>query len=304
MDAHLTRRTLLGGAGVAGAAALAALTWEDADAAALHGPLPRHVDVVVVGGGLSGLVTARELRRRGRSVLVLEARHRVGGRVLNHHLDNGSVIESGGAFIGPTQDRIAHLADQLGVRTFAENVQGKSVYVSHGSRQTFDGTVPTYQLGLIAPDALLLQSRIDQMASTIDVNAPWKHPQAAEWDAMTLREWLDQNAVDKDVVPLIECWSQPGFGADTDQLSLLFALWYVACSGNAQNTGTFERNADTADGAQQRRFVGGSQLVPLRLAHRLGRHVALDAPVHSIVQHAGHVTVHSARGAVRARRVV
>ena len=56
-------------------------------------------------------------------------------------------------------------------------------------------------------------------------------------------------------------------------------LWYIACSGNERNVGTFERNSDTANGAQERRFVGGSQLIPLRLARQLGDRVALDAAV-------------------------
>ncbi|MBI2244994.1 MAG: FAD-dependent oxidoreductase, partial [Nocardioides sp.] len=103
---------------------------------------------------------------------------------------------------------------------------------------------------------------------------------------------------------LIECWTQPGFGADPNELSLLYVLWYVACSGNERNVGTFSRNSDTANGAQERRFVGGSQLVPLRLARRLGDVVALRAPVRRIEQRDGHVLVHSARGTVRARRVV
>ena len=60
-------------------------------------------------------------------------------------------------------------------------------------------------------------------------------------------------------------------------------IFYVACSGNETNAGTFERNSDTANGAQERRFVGGSQLIPLRLASQLGA-VALNAPVTRIDQ--------------------
>ena len=120
----LSRRALIGGAS-AGAALLGtgALT-DDSEAAVLAGTrrvaLPATVDVVVVGAGISGLVAAREVARKGRSVLVVEARKRVGGRVLNHHLTKkkhgAQVIESGGAFIGPTQDRIAALAQELGIR--------------------------------------------------------------------------------------------------------------------------------------------------------------------------------------------
>ena len=56
----------------------------------------------------------------GKRVLVLEARDRVGGRLLNHTLQGGSVIESGGAFVGPTQNHILALAKELKV----ENLQG------------------------------------------------------------------------------------------------------------------------------------------------------------------------------------
>lgn len=304
MDQLIGRRTLLGGAALGGAAALTGLTWEQVDAESLHGRLPRAIDVVVVGGGLSGLAAATRLRHRGHSVLVLEARKRVGGRVLNHELHNGSVIESGGAFIGPTQDHIAALARELKVKTFKEYTAGKSVYISGTSRQTYSGTVPTVELGLLAPDALLLQSELDQMAAEIDVNAPWAHPKAAEWDSVTAGEYIRANALNDGVIKVIENWTEPGFGSDPDQLSLLFVLWYIACSGNEQNKGTFERNANTTDGAQESRFVGGSQLIPLRLAHRLGKRVALHAAVHKIVQRDGHVLVHSRRGVVRARRVI
>ena len=78
---------------------------------------PTHeADVVVVGAGLAGLAAARALTANGSSVVVVEARDRVGGRVLNHDIGGGKVVEVGGQWIGPTQDRLAALARELGVR--------------------------------------------------------------------------------------------------------------------------------------------------------------------------------------------
>ena len=312
LSGPLSRRALIGGAS-AGAALLGtgALT-ADSEAAVLagtlHGPLPKEVDVVVVGAGLAGLVAAREVARRGRSVLVVEARKRVGGRVLNHHLTKRKhgpqVIESGGAFIGPTQNHIAALADELGVPTFLEYNTGNSVYVSSTvGRLEYPGTVPPDPTILL--DAALLLQKIDGFAAEIDVAAPWAHPRAREWDAITLSQWIHANALNASGIEnLIACWTQPGFGADPSELSFLFTLWYVACSGDEAHKGTFSRNSDTANGAQERRFVGGSQRVPLRLAKKLGDAVALRAPVRRIIQKDRRVHVRTGRGMVRARRVI
>ena len=300
-----SRRLVLGGAAAGGVGLLGGLTAGTGEAAAAtrQGGLPRSVDCVVVGAGISGLVAARNLAARGTSVLVLEARDRVGGRVHNHALRRGGVVEEGGAFIGPTQTHIARLADELGVKTFKEYDDGQSVYVSSRTgRSTYHGTVPPDPL--ILADAAILQTRIDDMAAEIDVAAPWSHPKALEWDSQTMGEWLRNNTVNKDVIDLLLCWTQPGFGADVDELSLLFVLWYIACSGDETHAGTFERNSNTAGGAQESRFVGGSGLIPQRLARKLGDHVALDAAVSRVVQLGDHCEVHSTRGTVRARRVV
>ena len=89
----------------------------------------KRTDVVVVGAGLAGLTCARRLVAAGKDVVVLEARDRVGGRTLNHDLGDGQVVETGGQFVGPTQDHVLALAKELGVETYAATVPGDSVYV-------------------------------------------------------------------------------------------------------------------------------------------------------------------------------
>lgn len=306
LDHPLSRRAALGGGlGAASALAIGALA-DEVTAATLQGSLPRRVHTVVVGSGISGLVAARQVARAGRSVLLVEARRRVGGRVLNHELHTGSgeVIEAGGAFVGPTQDHIRDLARELGVAEFEEYNEGNSVYVSSTTgRMEYQGTIPPDPT--ILPDAGHLLTRLDSMAAEIAVDAPWSHPNAQEWDATTFAQWIRDNAVnDQGTENLIRNWTQPGFGADPDQLSLLYVVWYIACSGNERNVGTFSRNSDTANGAQERRYVGGSQLIPLRLARQLRDRVALDAAVRRIDQHDGYAVVHTARGRVRAKHVI
>ncbi len=303
--AGMSRRGLLGGLAAGGALTASGVLGltEPAEAATLQGSLPRRVDVVVVGAGLSGLVAARRLHQAGRSVLVLEARDRVGGRVLNHELRDGSVVESGGAFVGPTQDHILRLARELHVRTFKEYDEGSNVYVSQTTgTQQYTGTIPPDPL--ILPDAAVLQTRIDQMSTEVPVDAPWAAAKAAEWDAISVDQWLRENTVNPAVRNLMLSYLQPCFGSDGLDMSLLFFLWYIATAGNERNAGSFERSAGTSGAAQDSRFVGGSGLIPKRLARHLGDAVALAAAVRRIEQHHDHVLVTSDRGTVRARRVV
>lgn len=298
---RLTRRSLLGGLTAGGAAAVLPATASAA--AATSGDVPDRVDVAVVGAGISGLVAARAVRRAGHSVCVLEARDRVGGRVLNHRLSQGSVVESGGAFVGPTQDHILRLASELGVRTFKEYAEGKNVYVSSKTgKQEYTGTIPPDPL--ILPDAAVLQTRIDQMSTQVPVDAPWNAEKAREWDTISVDRWLRENTVNPDVRNLILSYLQPAFGSDGLDMSLLFFLWYIATAGDETHAGTFERSSSTAGGAQDSRIVGGSQLIPLRLADQLGAQVVLSAPVRRVEQASDHVLVHSDRGTVRARRAV
>jgi monoamine oxidase len=268
--------------------------------------VPR-VDAVVVGAGLAGLTAARNIAGAGKSVMVLEARDRVGGRMLNLDLGNGRVTERGGTFVGPTQDHLLALAKSLSVGLFDTYDTGDNVYYSGGQRSTFSDTAPTGSAPLdpvIAADLATVVTQLDQMSTEVPVDAPWTAAKAAQYDAQTLQSWLEQNSVTPQFRQLATTACEPIFGAESRELSLLFVLFYIASSGNETNPGTFERNFNTRQGAQQWRFQGGSQVIPLKMAADLGKSVVLSSPVRSIVQSGGGVQVVSDKVTVNAKKVV
>ncbi|HLI60016.1 MAG TPA: FAD-dependent oxidoreductase [Solirubrobacteraceae bacterium] len=264
---------------------------------------PRRVDVVVVGAGLAGLTAARELTRAGRSVVVLEARPRVGGRTLNHELGGGAVVEAGGAYVGPTQGHVLGLARELGIDTFPAGVPGDQVFI-HGRRvKRYHGDVPPDLAAL--PGLGIAMARVDRLCRQIPLEAPWEHPKARVWDAMTVETWLQRTTagLGRGALEWFNVFFSSALGAEARDLSALFGLWYIAMMGDESHPGTIERGIAMQGGAQESRLVGGSQLISLRLAEELGERVVLTAPVRRIEQDGG-VRVHSEAGTWSAARAI
>src|SRR4051794_6739706 len=302
----ISRRGLVGASAAAGLGA--AIGRIPGAAAAGLGKGRHSCDVVVVGAGFAGLTAARELHRAGRSVLVLEARKRVGGRALNKDIGGGEISERGATFVGPTQDRILALAKELGVGKFRTFNNGDNVYVdSEGDRSTYSSKGPT---GSAPPDPEILPDlartvlALDRMSTEVPVDAPWESPDAGEWDAETLSTFIADSSDNPKFRALIPLATRAIFGAEPADLSLLFTLFYIAASGNEDNPGTFERNFNTRDGAQMWRLAGGSQRLCLKMARDLGDRVLLKTPVRAIAQDGGHVTVKTRTLEVRAKRVI
>ncbi len=255
------------------------------------------VDVVIVGAGLSGLSAARALVAGDRSVAVLEARDRVGGRVLNGATADGSVIELGAEWMGPTQHRVGSLAAELGIETFPTHNEGQNVLSYRGKLTRYRGTIPKLPPHVLA-DIGQAQYRLDRMAPRVPKDAPWSAEQAEDWDSRTLESWLRRNVRTKGAREMLRLGVASVFAAEARDMSLLHFLFY------SHSGGLLDRLLGVEGGAQERRFRGGSQLLALRMAEALGGRVVLGSPVRALRQDAGGVTAETPGATVRGRYAI
>jgi monoamine oxidase len=271
--------------------------------------VPESVDVAIIGAGLSGLTTARDLLHGGKSVVVLEARDRVGGKVYNHPLKNGGVTEVGAEFVGPTQDKVLQMISDLGLETFDTYNEGKTILWRNNTRLTY---TPDPQLGGAPPveQASLLevagaQGQLNAWAAELNTSAPWMHPKAEELDSMTFQQFIDQQATLSDTSLVLTTACKAIFAAEPRELSLLYVVAYIAAAGNETAVGTLDRLTAIKDGAQEKRVVGGTGLIPERLAKKVGsEHIILNAAVSTITKTRKSYKVVSRAGTVHAKEVV
>jgi len=258
----------------------------------------RTVDVAIVGAGLAGLTAAFRLTQAGRSTCVLEARDRVGGRVLNVDIGDGKVVEVGGQWIGPTQRRIQALARELGIGTFPTYAEGEHLIEFNGQPRRYRGVIPPISATVLA-DVAQARFRLDRMARTVPLEAPWRTRNAEQWETQTFWTWIRRNTLTGGAQALLQLATEAVWAVHPGELSLLHALFYIHSAGG------FDALVGTEGGAQQERFVGGSQLVAEALAGLLGDQVVLAAPVHAIHRPpAGGVRVLSEGPSVDAQAVI
>jgi len=195
------------------------------------------VDVAVVGAGLAGLSAARRVLRAGLSVSVLEARERVGGRTWSRTLADGTVVDLGGQWIGPMQERVVALARELEVDIFPTYNQGETLRFIPGDPQ------------VVLVELVELFAKLDTLAAELPVEEPWTSPRARDWDSQTFQTWLRAQVDNPATMTLARLVATALFTVEADELSLLHVLIYIRSAGSIGNL------TNVVGGAQEFRFV-------------------------------------------------
>ncbi|MGB5703373.1 MAG: FAD-dependent oxidoreductase [Polyangiales bacterium] len=253
-------------------------------------------DVVVVGAGLSGLCAARKLRAQGASVIVVEARDRVGGRTLTQQIGSAA-FDLGAQWIGPDQRRVHALVDELGLQTAPTFTDGKKVLEVAGKVSTYKRSIASMSVpNLIQLTGVL--SYVNRVRKRVSPSSPMSAEGASELDGETLETWRSRIVKSAKITGVIDATVRTIFGAEARDLSALYFLMYINAGGGMLNL------TEAKGGAQQDWIVGGAQALSLALAKDLGDSVVLGTPVRRILQGREGVDAVSDNGTINGRYAV
>lgn len=232
-------------------------------------------DIIIVGAGLSGLSAAREALKcqpEGLRIAILEGSSRVGGRTYT----DKEGTDFGGTYIGPTQDRIMRLVDELGLKVKKTYTEGRTTQYLRGKVSTYEGMIPKLPLwSLLDLNAFMVYC--DKVAGQIDLRHPEISPDAETLDRMTFEEFLRSCTWTSEARSIVRVGVQSILGCDPAQVSALAFVWYVKSSGGVK------RIFETKDGAQDSKVVGGTMQISEKIAAAFPKGVLrLSHPVHEV----------------------
>ena len=240
--------------------------------------------MVVVGAGLAGLTAALDLVEAGWDVVVLEARDRVGGRVhtvRGEAFSSGLRAEAGGESIDADHRDLLAMLDRFGLET-EDRPDDKILdgLTSWKDRRQATAEFVAGRGGQVGADYERYYAALDELAPDLDPAHPEDHDGAAELDARSLAEFVDE----LDLVPearfLVDTDNRGEFNAEAADVSLLFV---------AQQWAVGEDIAD--EDVEAMRVAGGNDRLPQAMADELGDLVVTKAPVTKVAHTADGVTV-------------
>ncbi|WP_262107349.1 NAD(P)/FAD-dependent oxidoreductase [Arthrobacter sp. Marseille-P9274] len=253
--------------------------------------MPEQTDIVVIGAGLAGLITARELGNRGHQVVVLEARDRLGGRLWTDHR-LGRKLEIGGNWLHWTQPHVWAEVTRYGLEV-SRGPRSEETYWLAGD-EVRRGNLDDF-MGLIDPGMTRLLE--DTMKWLPRPDAPLTNENLAEADQYNLQEMLDKLELSEDERNANEAAWVGHFNAPLDQCAYVNALrWTAAASGHWHLM---------HEASAIYRIKDGNDTLPKAIAADTSADIRLNAQVTAVRHDSEGATVAYSNGReIQARKVV
>ncbi|KAH6688574.1 amine oxidase [Plectosphaerella plurivora] len=259
---------------------------------------PSDVDVVIVGGGFSGLTAAYNLQQAGLTTVTLEARNLIGGKSRSLKREKGlGYLEMGATWINEvTQPNVFQLTQDFGLEVVEQYIEGQTIF------QDTNGTVSwNDQGGDPEPSELFLILIIEAAALLIDNTVFDKWPLKMD---VTFAEWVDQLGMWKDphLQNICRGLTQAIVGREPEDIGAHYFLDYIS-SGQGLVKSLM---AEDRGGAQYQWLKNGTTSIAMSLAGAMTPgSVLIDTPVRSITQHENVTVVTSEDGqSFNAKKVV
>jgi monoamine oxidase len=259
-------------------------------------------DVIVVGAGIAGLNAALILQDSGARVIVLEASHRVGGRIYSRE-SGGVMVDFGATGYGPTHRRSKALLARFALKTKPELILAPFVYSVNGVLVREEDWAQSPANLTVGEEREILPSRIDNyyMQEYLPFSdlAAWKDPKYREYDISFL-DFLRSKGRSQEALRLINMCINTKDIATTSALTLFrdALKWRETGYTDPKN---FNQYGDLQ--YQPVRCAGGNSELPEAVAAVLD--VRLNKKAVRVEQADGRVTVTCADGvAYRAPRIV
>lgn len=242
-------------------------------------------DVIVVGGGIAGLVAARELRAAGRDVLVLEARERAGGRVKSAEFDGVAIDLGGNAFAPAFQPNIVAEMKRYGIEL--KQIRGdEGAFHTRAGGKLFVGGFPLPLEEYADLERALYHLRKGVERVRLDI--PFDEQDIKDLD-VSFTDYFAPLNLPAATLDFINSWAIHCNCSDPSELSILHMMrWFAAFDNSIWNY--YGGAADTKPRHAQD-YIDA-------LVRDAGDRVQLNTPVRRIEQSDSHVAVTTRDGQV------
>ncbi|KAK2758400.1 flavin-containing amine [Colletotrichum kahawae] len=248
-------------------------------------------DAVVVGAGLSGLQAAYSAQQAGLSVVVVEARNRVGGKTWSVPLASGrGYADLGAAWVNEnTQPRITKYIRKFNLPMVAQRLVGQAVMQVSADHQNERIEFPFGITPEFTPEE---KKNLEFIRDHIQSESLKRETPKKEDDSVSLAQYVRSLGALPKTIAMINLWAKVMHGVESTEES---AAWFIDYC--RRNRGLFSIRADDKTGGNYQRLHKGTQQIANGIADLIGRsNIHLSAPVASIENTSAHVTVITTSG--------